>query len=133
MSGLKDKALDVWRRAPTLVVVSGLGLLLLCSSCCICSGFLSLRSGPARDRETPSAAHGSGTELTISQFRAQIVGRQFKHATFFAKYGKPDRTMDLGDYTYLLYACKDGNVRVQCPKGPFQYQDMIAPLAVDQD
>jgi len=35
---LQNKALDIWRRAPTVVTVSGIGLLLLCSTCCICSG-----------------------------------------------------------------------------------------------
>ena len=41
-SNLKTKALDIWRRAPTLVVVSGIGILVLCSSCCICTGVASL-------------------------------------------------------------------------------------------
>lgn len=39
---VKAKALDIWRRAPTLVVVSGIGILVLCSSCCICTGVASL-------------------------------------------------------------------------------------------
>jgi len=38
LDDLKNKALDVWKRAPTLVVVCGIGLLLLCSTCCLCGG-----------------------------------------------------------------------------------------------
>lgn len=51
-SSLKDKALDVWRRAPTLVVVCGVGILVLCSSCCICAGLFSLLSGPRQNQAT---------------------------------------------------------------------------------
>ncbi len=65
-SSIKDKALDVWRRAPTLVVVCGLGLL-LCSSCCVCTGLFSLLSGSrgtpmANSHETPSKAGTSGKD-----------------------------------------------------------------------
>lgn len=45
---VKDKALDVWRRAPTLVVVTAIFLVTLCTTSCICGGCLSsfLGGGP---------------------------------------------------------------------------------------
>jgi len=73
LDDLKNKALDVWKRAPTLVIVCGIGLLLLCSSCCICGlcgGFLNL-FGDGRsivhsvDRPTdhPTESVGSHDEI----------------------------------------------------------------------
>ena len=38
VSDLKDKALDLWKRAPTVCVVAVVALLLLCSTCCLCGG-----------------------------------------------------------------------------------------------
>lgn len=71
-SNLKGKALDVWRRAPTLVVVCGVGILVLCSSCCICTGLFSLASGtrgtPMASRdESPAVVRDVGTSLGLSQ------------------------------------------------------------------
>jgi len=63
----------------------------------------------------------------------EVVGEDFTHAAFFAKYGRPDRILDLGNHTYLFYTCKDGRVRVKCPKAPFHYDDDIAPLTVEYD
>jgi len=57
------KALDVWRRAPTVVVVLGIGLLLLCSTCCLCGGCMGslIRRGGS---PTGTTADGNANEAT---------------------------------------------------------------------
>jgi len=65
LTSLKDKALDVWRRAPTVVVVSGTGLVLLCSSCCMCSGVFSLLSEPSSITGLENIPVGSDPKRTV--------------------------------------------------------------------
>ncbi len=72
-------------------------------------------------------------KLTEDDFRQQIAGAVFVPKTkFYDRYGKPTQVTTIGDATYLIYPCNDAVVRVACPTGPFQYEDMIAPYAVDQ-
>ena len=72
-------------------------------------------------------------QLSIDQFRQEILGRDFvPKESFYEKYGRPMRTFTIADDTYLMYRCSKGFVTVKCPAGPFQYQDDIAPVAVDE-
>jgi hypothetical protein len=69
LNDVKDKALDIWRRAPTVVVVCGVGLLLLCSTCCLCGGCMGswFGSGGAGDREGPAARAGESSGSSANQ------------------------------------------------------------------
>jgi hypothetical protein len=72
-------------------------------------------------------------QLTADEFRQQILGRDFvPKETFYQEYGRPFRTFTVADDTYLMYKTRDGFVTVKCPSGPFQFQDDIAPVAVDE-
>lgn len=72
-------------------------------------------------------------QLTVDQLRQQILGRDFvPKESFYEKYGRPLRTFTVADDTYLTYRCREGFVAVKCPSGPFQFQDDIAPVAVDE-
>ena len=69
----------------------------------------------------------------MDQFRQEILGRDFiPKESFYEKYGRPLRTFTVADDTYLTYKCREGFVTVKCPAGPFQVQDDIAPVAVDE-
>jgi len=63
LNDLKGKALDVWRRAPTVVVVCGVALLLLCSTCCLCGGclgnFMGSGESPPEDARSSDGDDGS--------------------------------------------------------------------------
>ncbi|WP_428308009.1 DUF4339 domain-containing protein [Lacipirellula sp.] len=109
-----------------------------------------------RQRATASTAPGAGSRITpemsaqaetlrqhvvrsptaqmsVDQFRQEILGRDFiPKQSFYEKYGRPIRTFTVADDTYLTYKCREGFVTVKCPAGPFQYQDDIAPVAVDE-
>ena len=56
LDDIKDRMIDVWRRAPTLVIVSGIGLVLLCTTCCLCggclAGFVGSNDTPGEDGST---------------------------------------------------------------------------------
>jgi hypothetical protein len=69
LNDVKDKALDVWRRAPTVVVVCGVGLLLLCSTCCLCGGCMGsfFGSSGGGDREGATAGAKEGSESSANQ------------------------------------------------------------------
>lgn len=69
LNDLKDKALDVWRRAPTVVVVCGVGLLLLCSTCCMCGGCLGTFMGSGDS----SSGEGSRSSSRATSARATHV------------------------------------------------------------
>ncbi|BBO31094.1 DUF4339 domain-containing protein [Lacipirellula parvula] len=72
-------------------------------------------------------------QMTVDQFRQEILGRDFiPKQSFYEKYGRPIRMFTVADDTYLTYKCREGFVTVKCPAGPFQYQDDIAPVAVDE-
>lgn len=71
--------------------------------------------------------------LKVDEFRARIIGRDFvPKSSFYDVFGNPASTTTVGSDTWLIYKCQDGIARVTCPSGPFQYQDDIAPVAVDQ-
>lgn len=73
---LKGKVADVWRRAPTLVIVCGIGLLALSSSCCICTGVLSLFSTTPRDQGSSSAnrSNDTGSErVSVSESKGDPI------------------------------------------------------------
>jgi hypothetical protein len=69
LNDVKDKALDIWRRAPTVVVVCGVGLLLLCSTCCLCGGCMGSLFGSSGggDREGPAAEGGEASVSPANQ------------------------------------------------------------------
>ncbi len=69
LNNVKDKALDIWRRAPTVVVVCGVGLLLLCTMCCFCGGCMGslFGSGGGADREGPAAGAGEASGSSANQ------------------------------------------------------------------
>lgn len=82
----KAKALDVWRRAPTLVVVCGVALLLLCSTCCLCGGCMSAfvgtgssssgGGGMSSDRTTSArATHAVAEDACLYLFPASREGK----------------------------------------------------------
>lgn len=72
-------------------------------------------------------------QMSVDQFRQEILGRDYiPKESFYEKYGRPFRTFTVADDTYLTYKCREGIVTVKCPTGPFQYQDDIAPIAVDE-
>jgi hypothetical protein len=72
-------------------------------------------------------------QMTVDQFRQEILGRDFiPKESFYEKYGRPLRTFTVADDAYLTYQCREGFVTVKCPAGPFQFQDDIAPVAVDE-
>ena len=84
------------------------------------------------------SGNGSGNDdkkqpsLTVEEFRDEIVGESYSpKSKFFDKYDKPVRVQDVGDDTFLYYRCKDGTARAKCPQGPYQYDDEVAPVAVD--
>jgi len=71
----KAKALDVWQRAPTLVIVCGVGLVLVCGSCCLCGGVLSMLPGPSRVPVTSNGRSdddGGGSDDADSGFYSEI-------------------------------------------------------------
>jgi hypothetical protein len=93
-----------------------------------CGGILSIFNGNGGRK-----VEGQG-DYTVDEFRAKIVGEDYRpKSDFYNQFGKPYRTLDIGQHTYLYYYCEDGAVSVKCPKGPFHYQDTIAPLSVKQD
>ena len=105
VNNLKDKALDVWRRAPTLVVVCGAGLLLLCLSCCLCGGCLGPFLGSGRNA------------LTKEELIAKIdaLGNPCDKQKFLKEIGKPERTQTLDGRlagVFWYYKCTDGTVQV---------------------
>jgi len=69
LNNVKDKALDIWRRAPTVVVVCGVGLLLLCSTCCLCGGCMGsfVGSGGGGDRANPASDAGEAFGTSAGQ------------------------------------------------------------------
>jgi len=73
------KALDVWKRAPTLVIACGVGLLLLSSSCCICGGFFSSfvgsDVGSGGGTVASRATHSVAEDACIYLFSSSEVGR----------------------------------------------------------
>ncbi|WP_339911527.1 hypothetical protein, partial [Symmachiella dynata] len=87
------------------------------------------------NNDSPSDATTKRTagELTIREFRAEIIGEDFTRAEFYGRFGKPSAIRDFGDSTFLFYTCSDGKVRVECPKAPFHYDDDVAPVSVDYD
>lgn len=68
LNNIKDKAIDIWQRAPTVVVVCGVGLLLLCSTCCLCGGCMGtfFDSGES-DRGGPASGAGAASDGSASQ------------------------------------------------------------------
>jgi hypothetical protein len=68
VNDLKDKALDLWRRAPTVCVVAGLALLLLCSTCCLCGGCMGSYFGSG-DQDQEESTDGEFPELDEITYR----------------------------------------------------------------
>lgn len=85
------------------------------------------------DSSSDATTKRTARELTIHEFRAEIVGEDFTHAEFYSRFGKPQAIRDFGGSTFLFYICSDGKVRVECPKAPFHYDDDVAPVSVDYD
>jgi hypothetical protein len=96
-----------------------------------------LRRSPRQESSATSASKAPTTlaaaELTVDQFRSKILGRDFvPKESFYVTFGRPRRTITIGDSVFLSYQCLDGMASVECPAGPFEFQDDIAPVSVDQ-
>lgn len=75
---IKVKAVDIWRRAPTVVVVSGISLVVLCSFCFICTALLSSIVGNSHHvteesgRRSSEAAGKKKPQVEGSERRATV-------------------------------------------------------------
>ena len=101
-----------------------------CSGLFFTSAVVGPRVGPVgwgTGGSTPSSG------LDADKFRREIVGEVYSpKSKFFDLYGRPDRVVEIGNDTFLSYTCSDGPVVIQCPIGPYQYQDIVAPQSVDR-
>lgn len=72
--------------------------------------------------------------MTVDELRKELqLGTSFKpKSKFYEKYGKPKRTMTLGDAVYLLYECEDNPVRIECSTGNFKWYDEIVIMSLDE-
>jgi hypothetical protein len=151
----KHKVLNVWRRAPTLLTVVGIVLLLICSMSCLCGGCLSsffrgsgpppaagdksgkpaagAKSGKPTDEPRADRPAGKGTGMSIELFTKQTVDGKYRKGEFFDRFGQPSRIETRGDYVYLHYHCTDGTVRLKCPKTFFEFDNLVSPVAAERD
>jgi hypothetical protein len=129
LSDAKIKALDVWKQSPNLVVIV-IGLVLLCSTCCLCGGCVTMLA----TLSGPSSSAGSSSDSGYSSNRGGMTKEEFRTALrdlgwsglndmqgiqgvipedkFFSRFGKPVRTQTLGDHNFWYYKCEDGTVQV---------------------
>ena len=90
-------------------------------------------TGGGKSNGGESGGKSETASLPVDEFRKAVVGKVWTpKQKFYDEYGEPTRIRDIGSHTYLYYKCKDGDVVVKTGKGPFQYQDLIAPLTVDR-
>lgn len=90
--------------------------------------------GAKQDQPEKRIQRNSPFPPTIDAFRkaAQAESTWSPKQAFYNRFGKPSQITSIGDRTYLDYSCKDGTARVECPTGPFEYQDMICPVSISQ-
>lgn len=132
VNDVRDKAMDVWRRAPTVVICCCILLVLLCSTCCMCAGCLPV-GGAGNQPETPDRSNQVGVDLTIAQFSKEIGDRDMSKASFFRAYGQPDRTSEIGVFTFLHYTCTDGRAKVRCRTAKWKDADEVSVVSVDPE
>jgi len=122
LNDLKDKALDVWRRAPTVVVVCGVGLQLLCSTCCLCGGCMGMFMGSGDSSggdgaSSSEATSGRAAEMTKEELIAKIdsLGNPCDRQEFLREIGEAGRTQTMDGKlagVFWYYRCSDGTVQV---------------------